>query len=322
MRRAYIKYPIDYSKLFRILEVLKKRRVNFFVDLQSIATGFYNKNNVFMELSHYVDNNQVSDTLIQELRDFLNKLYHSFKNYDPYFVIFYDNNYCQQNKTIFTDYKCARSNIKMVLMHDEEVELFRQIKRYYYKEIEEKFTKKDLSKVYYLHEYEADFIPYYCIINELFDSKDTDVLNIILSNDKDLLQTCKFTNTVQCTVTYNKKNRVEQRTPCRVFDDSNAIQYIKNTLKVGMLSAKYIPMLLSISGDRSDDIPGVNNIGPVKAFDLIVNNNIPHRIEEVKSNFSLMPEVIKSNIDLIERNFKLIDFGKQIERLSIMKKSF
>ena len=322
MRRAYIKYPIDYNKIFRILQVLNKRRVNFFVDLQSIATGFYNKNNVFMELSHYVDTNKVSDTLIQELRDFLNRLYKSFKRFDPYFVIFYDDGYCQQNRTIFNEYKCGRANIKMVLMHDEEVELFRQIKKYYYQQIEEKFTRQDLSKVYYLREYEADFIPYYCIVKELFDSKDSDVLNIILSNDKDLLQTCQFTNTVQCTVTYNKKNRVEQRTPCKVFDDSNAIQYIKNTLKVGLLSAKDIPMLLSIAGDRSDDIPGIKGIGPKKAFDIIVSNNVPHRIEEVKSNFSLMPSIIKDNINTIERNFKLIDFGKQLERLSIMNKQF
>jgi 5'-3' exonuclease len=322
MRRAYIKYPMDYTKLFRILDVLKKRKVNFFVDLQSIAVGFYNKNNVFMELSHFVDNGNPSDTLIQELKDFLNRLYKSFKRFDPYFIIFYDDGYCQQNRTIFTEYKCARSNLKTVLMHDEEVELFRQIKKHYYQQIEEQFTKQDLSKVYYLREYEADFIPYYCVVNELFDSKDSDILNIILSNDKDLMQTCQFTNTVQCTVTYNKKNRIEQRTPCNVWDDSNALQYIKNSLKVGLLTAKYIPMLLSIAGDRSDDIPGIKSIGPKKAFDLIVNNNIPHRIEEVKSNFSLMPDVIKSNIDIVERNFKLIDFGKQIERLSIMKKSF
>lgn len=322
MRTHYIRYPLDYNKLFRILSVLQKKRINFFIDVQSITTGFYNKNNVFMELSHYVENHSVSDTLIYEMKNFLNGLYKSFKQYDPFFVLFYDDGYCEQNRAIFSQYKSGRTNIKMVLMHDEQVELYRQIKSYYYKTIEEKFTKKDLSKVFYLKQYEADFIPHYCLMNSLFDSNDSDILNIILSNDKDLLQTCKYKNVVQCTVTYNLTKSPDQRTPCRIFDDLNALSYIHKKIKPGSLTSEYISMLLSITGDNSDGIPGIKNIGPVKARDQIINWKIPPTIEELRGNLKNTSQIIQENFDLISRNYKLINFEKQIERISVLNKTF
>lgn len=322
MKNHYIRYPLDYNKLFKILSVLQKKRINFFIDVQSIATGFYNKDNVFMELSHYVDNQKVSDTLIFELRDFLNRLYKSFKKFDPFFVLFYDDGYCQQNKAIFSQYKSGRVNIKMVLMHDEQIELYRQIKAYYYKVIEERFTKKDLSKVYYLKQYEADLIPHYCLVNSLFDSRDNDVLNIILSNDKDLLQTCKFKNVVQCTVTYNLTKSPNQRTPCRIFDDLNALSYINKKILPGTLTSEYVSMFLSITGDSSDGIPGIHGIGPVKARDQIINWRIPPTIEELRANIKNTSKIIQENFDLINRNYKLINFEKQIERMSILNKTF
>jgi 5'-3' exonuclease len=322
MKNHYIKYPLDYKKLFRILSVLQKKRVNFFIDVQSIATGFYNKNNVFMELSHYVDNGKVSDTLIQELRAFLNMLYKSFRQYDPFFVLFYDDGYCEQNRAIYSEYKGDRAKISTVLMFDEQVELYRQIKQYYYKMMEERFTKKDISKVFYLRQYEADFIPHYCVMNSLFDSRDKDILNIILSNDKDLMQTCKFQNVIQCTVTYNLTKTPDQRTPCRIFDDQTAMSYIHKSIKKGSLSSEYIPMLLSITGDVSDHIPGIKNIGPVKARDQILNWNIPPTIEQLRPMLHQTSKIIQENFDLISRNFKLIDFEKQIERISSLSKTF
>lgn len=322
MKKHYIKYPLDYKKLFRILQVLNKKRVNFFIDIQSISTGFYNKNNVFMELTHYVDNNKVSDIYINELRDFLNGLYRSFKKYDPFFVLFYDDGYCQQNKVLYSNYKTGRANIQMVLMHDEQVELYRQIKRHYYKIVEERFNKPDLSKVYYLREYEADFVPYFCVVNDLFDSKSDDILNIILSNDKDLMQTCQYQNTVQCTVTYNLTKSIDQRTPCRIFDDVTAMSYIDKKLVKGMLTSKHIPMLLAIAGDKSDGIPGIKGIGPVKAANQIINWNIPPTIDELRPIVGNMSSVIQDNFDLISLNYKLIDFSKQIERVSVLHKFF
>jgi 5'-3' exonuclease len=76
-------------------------------------------------------------------------------------------------------------------------------------------------------------------------------------------------------------------------------------------------MLLSIAGDKADGIPGIKGIGPVKAKDQIVNWNIPATIEELRPRLHEMSKLIQDNYDLISRNFKLIDFDKQIERISV-----
>lgn len=321
----YIKYQLKYSLILEMLQKLKKKRINFFIDLQSITKGFYNKEVVLIEIGRYATEGKVSDILIQELRNFLNGLFLQFKMYDPFFVLAYDDGYCKQQKVIDPTYKSGRSTIELIVDNDQEVQLFRQIKKYYFEKIETLFTKKDISKVFYLREYESDLIPYYCVVNGLFDSDQDDVLNVILSVDKDLLQTCEFTNTIQC-VTSFVKDQTGRRFNIQfdVFDKDNAIQYINKNFRRGILTAKYIPMILSLGGDKADSIPSLTKapynpdkekIGDTKAMDLIINNSIPATIEELKWCLNKMPDIIKNNFSYIEKNFKMISFEEQLKRI-------
>jgi len=314
--KYYIKYAIKYSIISEILQKLKKKRINFFIDLQSIAKGFYNRDVVLVELGRYATEGKISDILIEELRSFLNDLYVHFKMFDPFFVIAYDDGYCQQQKAIDSSYKTGRSTLHLIVDNNQDIELFRQIKAYYYKKIEEMFTKKDLSKVFYLREYESDIIPYYCIVNGLYDSDQLDVLNVILSVDKDLLQVCKFINTIQC-ITSFKQNTTKggYQIQFDVYDNETAIGYINKKFKRGILTAEYIPMILSISGDKADAIPGIHGIGPTKATELVINYSIPATVEKLKWKIDKMPDIIKNNIDLITKNYKLISFEEQLKRM-------
>jgi len=173
------------------------------------------------------------------------------------------------------------------------------------------FTRKDLSKVYYLREYESDLIPYYCIKNGIFDSDQDDVLNVILSIDKDLLQVCEFTNTIQC-ITSFVKDPTNRRFNIKfdIFDRDNAIQYINKKFKRGILTAGYIPMILSLSGDKADNIPSIskapynpNNekVGGTRAIDMIINYSIPASVYELKWCLDKMPDIIKNNFEFIEK---------------------
>jgi hypothetical protein len=321
----YIKYQLKYSLIHEMLQKLKKKRINFFIDLQSIAKGFYNREVVLVEIGRFATEGKVSDILIQELRNFLNSIYVQFKTYDPFFILAYDDGYCAQQKSIDPTYKSGRSTLELIVDNDQEVQLFRQIKKYYFDKIEKMFTKKDLSKVYYLREYESDLITHYCIVNGIFDSDQEDVLNVILSVDKDLLQTCEFTNTIQC-ITSFVRDQTGRRFNIQfdVFDKDNAIQYINKKFKRGILTAKYIPMILAIGGDKADNIPSLskaqNNpnkekIGDTKAIDLIVNHSIPATTQELKWHLDHMPDIIKDNFDFIEKNFKMISFDEQLKRI-------
>ena len=311
--KYYVRYPVAHQSIIAILEKLKKKQLNIFIDIQSICKGFYNRDVVLMELGHYTRDGKISNILIEEMRSYMNDLYHKFKQYDPYFVLFYDDGYCQQNKIIMSEYKAARTTLNLLLEHDHEVELFRQIKRYYYEELL-KFNKSDLCHVYYLREYEADCIPHYCLMHDLFDSQNKDVLNVILSVDKDLLQTCKFRNTLQHIVNYTTK--AGKRLIFDLYYYENAIGYFHKNFKRGILTAEHIPLILSICGDKSDHIPSVQRgVGPVKACKLIETHNIPSNLIEIKNNLQNMPSLIQDNIVEIERNMKIIDFELQIGRM-------
>lgn len=314
--KYYIKYQIKYQLIYEMLYKLNKRKINFFIDLQSIAKGFYNKEVVLVEIGRYATEGKISDILIYELKDFLNGIYNNFRQFDPFFVLFYDDGYCSQQKSIDSSYKSGRSTLQLLMDNDQEIELFRHIKKYYFQKIKTDFTKPDLCDVYYLNEYEADFIPHYCVTNGLYDSDSNEVLNVILSIDKDLLQTCKFNNTIQCITSFVKDvQKGGFKINFETFDNDNAICYINKKFKRGILTAESIPMILAIAGDKSDGIEGIRGIGRVKASELIINHDIPLTIKELKLKLDSMPDIIKNNFKLIEKNYKMISFDEQLSRV-------
>lgn len=316
MNNIYIKYALNYQLIETVLQKLNKKRINFFIDFNSICKGFYNKETVVYEIGEYITNNKVSDALLVELKEFLNNLFKIFKKYDPFFVIFYDSGICVQNKLIMPSYKSGR-NIENLLLEDQkQTDFFRAIKNYYYNKIVVDFTKEDLSVVHYIKDYETDCVPHYCIKYDIYEAQSTDVLNVILSVDKDLLQTCEYTNTIQCVTAFKAdKETGKFKINFQIYDKKNALSYIYKNFKPGILTAKHIPMVLSLSGDISDEIPGISGIGPAKAIKLIENNNTPAKLNDLTNSINNQPDIIKNNISTIIRNMKLIDFDEQIKRL-------
>jgi hypothetical protein len=313
--KKYINYNFSYDTVTKILQTMNKKRLNIFIDLQSICTGFYNKNIILYEIGEYATTNKISNKLLIELKEYLNNLWYKFKQFDPYYILFYDNGYNTQGKVINNAYKEGRTNLETILDEDQQnVEIFRQIKRYYFETINVEFKKPNICSVAYLRNYESDLVPHYCITNNIFDSHDPDILNLILSTDKDLLQTCKFTNTIQCCTTF-KNTKDGKRINMRVFDKLNAISYIYENFKPGKLTAEHIPLVLAIAGDGSDNIYGIQKgIGNAGAVKLIDHYNIPTKIYEIKNQINRMPEVIQNNLNKLIENLKLIDFDEQISR--------
>jgi len=319
MQNKYIKYQVPYGSIYELLRKLKKKQIRFFVDFQSISKGLYNRNNVFFELKYYVDNKKPSEALIEEYRAFLNNLYVRFKQYSPFFVTFYDDGKNEQNAILNAGYKSGRSSISDILYDDQELQLYYHIKSLYFTKIEDRFTKETFGKVYYLKEYESDLIPYYCISNNLFESQENDILNIILSLDKDLLQCCMYRNTIQCTNRFFPSKTGAKRLAIELFDDNNAISYIYSKFKPGRLTAKHIPLILAIAGDKADKIDGVKGYGPAKTISLIENFNIPCTKWELQRDHheGKLPPIISNNLKMIINNLKMISFEEQVKRIKM-----
>lgn len=320
MNNLYIKSSIIHQPIYDILNKLNKKNIIFFIDLQSICKGLYNKNNIFTEINYYLENKKPSDQLINEYRNFLNELYKKFKYYNPIFITFYDDGYNSQNLSIQNTYKQGRSSLSDIIDKDEELYLFKQIKKRYFEIIEEKCTVKNKGIVYYLKEFESDLIPHFIISNNYYNSQSIECLNIIISNDKDLLQTCQFLNTIQFTNRFLSSQTGNKKLKMEYWDDLTAIGYIYNNFKRGSLTSKYIPLILALSGDKADSVNGVKGIGPKKAIDLILNYNIPIDPLILKNEINNMPVIIKNNINLIIENIKIISFDEQIKRINLNKK--
>jgi hypothetical protein len=312
MSNFYLKYTFEYNLIFDILKKHNIKKINFFIDLQSICTGFYNRDVVLMEVGRYVSDGHISDILLSEYRQYLINLYTRFKNFDPYFVSFFDDGKCQQNRALQTEYK-SKNSIDNMQLEVENLQLFRTIKKYYFSKIYEQYNKKqEVSRAFYLKEFEADLIPHYCITKNLFDSQEINVGNFILSKDKDLLQTCQFQNTFQI-VSGFKPSKGKNSKYSRVFGNEDSIEYIYPNFKRGILTSKHIALILAICGDKADMIPGITGIGPAKAVQLIQDFNLPTTIDELKLHKNL-PDIIKKNFDLLISNLKITSFDEQIKR--------
>jgi len=316
-KTLYVKSSIPYKLIDQMLWNMQKTKIVFHIDLQSISRGLYNKNNVFYEINHYMENDKPSDRYVNEYRDFLNNLFIRFKNYNPFFVTFYDDGHNSQNVSISNSYKGGRSKLSDVIEEDEELLLYRRIKKRYFEEIEKCCNIDNVGKVYYLKEFESDLIPFYVIKNNYFEAGEPYTLNVVLSNDKDLLQCCQFTNTIQITNTFIPDERGYSKLRMECWDNNNAVTYIYRKFRKGSITSKDIPLILALAGDKADGIKGIKGIGPKKAINLIENFDIPSDPMELENYSKKLPIIIKDNLEMVIRNIKMISFKEQIKRTII-----
>jgi len=308
----YVNFKVPYTDIYNILNSNKYSRINFFIDLQSICTGFYRKENIFFELSYYIENNKkISNILIKEYANFLNGLIKLFKSYKTFFVTFYDDGVNLQNKLIDSTYKEKNQSLKDILSDFDEINLHYEIKKYYFNKINNKFNIENYGKVFYLKDYESDCVPWYCISNKLYETDKNTTINLIFSNDKDLLQCCQFNNTFHCVNKYFKTNK-DKKYEIKLYNNETAIQCLDRNLEG--LTSKYIPLILTISGDDSDNINGLKGYGYNKSVKLIKSFNLPNSIFEIK-NITTIPNDIINNFDLLVKYYKMISFEEQIGRI-------
>lgn len=140
----YFKFRIPYKALHNILQTGGYSRIIFYIDLPSIARGFYNGDVVHLEIDQYIETRQMPELFFNEARVFYDTLLNQFQNYRPFFVTFYDSGKCSQNRTISKQYKGDRgSTVDNLILDDADRDLFRQIKNYYFMEFINRLTSMD-----------------------------------------------------------------------------------------------------------------------------------------------------------------------------------
>ena len=308
----YLKYLVPYQLLFEKLNrgPHQYNNVIFYLDVLSISRGFYNKKVIDMEIGNYIRDQKMPTIYPKELKEFLNNIYSKFQRYSPRFVLFFDGGECLQNTTISKFYKEERASEKYFYLEEAHKVLMSSIKSYYLNEVKATFNKPGLSCVAWSQQYEMDLIPHYVISKNILGSKSPNTLNIILSIDKDLLQTCMFPNTVQAVSLYKKSTGIDMK----LYDRSNAVGYIHKGFKRGGLTAEYIPLVLAMASDKIDGIKGIPRVGPATAVKAIQMYQLPHRIMEDTPLGQL-----EEHRDLIMQNQKLTSFDEKIKRIPQME---
>jgi len=310
--KHYLKYVIPHKEIYNEINAKKYKRINFYIDLASISRGFFSKTVIKLELGNYVSSGGKMPTIfISELKEFLNNLYRSYKQYNPKFVLFIDEGGSIQNVTVDSTYKEGRGNAyDAFMLATEEIELFKQIKKYYFKEIcTGIFDHKGLSTIINLGNYESDLVSEFVLANGYIDSDEPDTFNVTVSSDKDLLQVCRFNNSVQAISVYRKSKK---QLFSHIFNDIDAITFLHNKFLTGILTSEYIPLILALAGDKADDIKGLRGIGYAKAIKLIMTYDLPPEITPQTD----LPEVLDINRQLIYDNFRMTSFKSQITRLN------
>jgi hypothetical protein len=261
------------------------------------------------------------DCWFDEIKNYLNWLRNYFKKYDPLFILFYDQGVYSYHLKIFPEYKSNRFEYGGAVSKDKyfSVDLkngIQVLKKYTYLKLLE-LNKEDDAISIYLDKEEADVVPHFFIWKNYLNVQDEENLNLILSSDKDLLQTTKFKNTYQILSAKRGARFITE-----ILSNGNSIKYlIKKEIpeeieKKEIFNSNWIPYFLSVGGDKSDGIPSVPKIGYKTFFNKLVKNKVFISQPNWEIIFKKIPE-LKKYEKIILRNFKLVDFdtiSKSLEK--------
>ena len=97
-----------------------------------------------------------------------------------------------------------------------------------------------------------------------------------------------------------------------LWDKHNCIKYVYPKFLTGILTAKHIPLLLAIAGDKADGIKNIKpGMGIAHAVEAISNGTIPPIFTE---NYILPPKLEPYKKKILD-NLKLTSFELQIQRI-------
>jgi len=299
----FLNYPVKYDIIFEYLKQRKNKTITFFIDIESITSGFFRRESLELEMLDYNESKKIPETLIIELDKYIHNLRKRFEKYEPIFVIFYSIGPSNFHMSIYKQYKQNRQSQKYfgdVVLTDF---LF-NLRRYYFDRIYEIFnTKYDDCYVFKINNCESDFVPYYIILHNYLETKQNMNLNVILSKDKDLLQCCEFENTIQYIVNFRKIDGLT----FLLYNKYNAVSYLYQRNEKSKLTAEYIPLILSIAGDKTDDIPGIKGYGIKRAIKLIEKLGLEPKLS-TENKKKIITYFNEETYKIIERNYKLISF--------------
>ena len=315
MVAAYIITYLNDEHVERIAQ--RKDFLNLYIDVRSVTPNFFDEKQMKMIIN---DPESMEVYIVQSIYNFLKFVnYHislAFKfNLWPRFFFFCDIGESVFHKQINKDYKANRGS--PIILSEDEYKRAKNLVNGFLQSIKRYFMEVPFLYYIFLEFIETDFIPYY--IMKKFNFTDKDV-HVIMSRDKDLAQCLDVRDDAY-------QFFLDSRSGKTLLSEDDAVKFHFKTDIEG-LKPRWIPLILSIAGDASDNVIGIKGIGYKRAVkildeykDILENNNfknvdlICENQDKVSKSTQKLVKSIEENRDLVVTNLKLTDFDYLVENL-------
>lgn len=130
-----------------------------------------------------------------------------------------------------------------------------------------------------LEHLESDFLPYYLISRKFKDQNN--IFHIVCSNDKDLYQTLLLPNTVQIYKIKGVRNLLVKEDMMFKFlkvGDTTPKNIAKKMRQISELDPHWISVMMALTGDETDDIPGLERVGPSTTLDMLDKKELVEKV--------------------------------------------
>lgn len=306
---------MSYFPKYEMLDEIKdeSKTINIYIDLKNCLSGLYNKHALEESFYYMKDGIFESNEILLSFLNFM-KFHYEYmysRKQKMRFFIFTEIGKSLYHLRIDKDYKKNRtiSTIKTLSAFENDT-----IKKIIKSNIEKILKAGDFlynsHSVCFQH-LEADAVPYYIIKNH-FNNEDN--INVIYSNDSDMLQCLKFENTY----IYVRKQTIEKK----FYNKLNWHETLKDVSnKLLVDNYEYFKAMV---GDKSDGVKGVSGVGPKKALSFLENINKPiSDVSEIKNLIEKDPlsKTVLKNWNEFIKSYKLVSFEEIINHIDLENKN-
>jgi len=247
-----IPYYPTYADLDSVVSSSNFKEIRLFVDVKNISTGMYS-GHVVEDIVEMSSGRFVCSVIFSALLSFVafHRVYAMKRSLNIKMYFFMESGQSFFHTNILPSYKAERKLSPLGNLTTEGMlDYFRIVRKNL--ELSE-FVLSKIKGISFIRlvNLEADFVPYYTI--RYLSEPSKDVLNIIYSTDKDLLQTLTIPdhNVVQFFRTLKKK----------MFITKDQVMPLVMNIKSSAVDPQFAPLAQAIMGDPSDGVPGFYGIG-------------------------------------------------------------
>lgn len=317
MSSILLSYYPTYYVLDEGLSINNSKDMNIFIDLKNNLQPIYLENVARLLVESTIKINRIDTSIFESFLEFIawHRKYAIMKKINLKFFIFFESGQSHYHINLDDKYKANRHINDYLNLGIEKRELFKRILNANLLLIKEFCNQIPDIFIFGLEHFEADFIPYYLISRKDID-EDEKSINLIYTNDHDILQVLSLgkNNLIYRKIQKHKK---------LIKKGFGVAEYLKdNSLRKLNIDEDFIPLIISIIGDKGDNIYGIKKLGEktlIKVLPELIEmiDDIDNLYEKIELNKNIFEDfntdnkilnIIFDNEKIVKKNLQMTSF--------------